>query len=217
MQRLKLQTFVPTCKSFINSPKAVIIGRRKEGKSWLMKDLLFHLNDIQRGIIFHGLEDSQHFYNSFVSPESVHTKFNKVDALELLRKQQVDECLNNTVVVMDDVIYDMKIKSDIVELFSEANLNNTSLLLSMQYSFSGLKDKHVDYAFIFKDKSIVNLKCCYEHYAGMFPTFESFIDVISSLNKYECLVIHLSSESKRVTEQVFKYKASSHDDFRLIL
>ena len=59
-------------------------------------------------------------------------------------------------------------------------------------------------------------KTLYEHYAGMFPSFEIFCETLNQCTEdYECLVIHKSSRSNRLDEQVYWYKADSHDNFRL--
>ena len=60
-----------------------------------------------------------------------------------------------------------------------------------------------------------NRKRLYEHYAGMFPTFEMFCSTMDQCtNNYECLVIHNSSRSNKLEEQVFWYKAGSHENFK---
>jgi hypothetical protein len=50
----------------------------------------------------------------------------------------------------------------------------------------------------------------------MFPNFEMFCQVMDQCTEnYECLVIHNNAKSNKLTDQVFWYKADSHDDFRL--
>ena len=50
----------------------------------------------------------------------------------------------------------------------------------------------------------------------MFPTFESFCQVMDQCTEnYECLVINNNSQSNKLQDQIFWYKAESHPDFRL--
>ena len=68
----------------------------------------------------------------------------------------------------------------------------------------------------FLENYIANRKRIYENYAGMFPTFESFCQVMDQCTEnYECLVINNNSKSNQLRDQVFWYKADSHGDFRL--
>lgn len=75
---------------------------------------------------------------------------------------------------------------------------------------------NIDYVFILRENYIANRKRIYENYAGMFPTFESFCQVMDQCTEnYECLVINNNSKSNKLSDQVFWYKADNHNDFRL--
>ena len=75
---------------------------------------------------------------------------------------------------------------------------------------------NIDYTFILREPYINNRKRIYENYAGMFPTFESFCQVMDQCTEnYECLVIANNAKSNRLDEQIFWYKASSHTNFKL--
>jgi hypothetical protein len=75
---------------------------------------------------------------------------------------------------------------------------------------------NIDYVFILRENYIANRKRIYENYAGMFPTFESFCQVMDQCTEnYECLVINNNVKSNKLQDQVFWYKADNHNDFRL--
>ena len=79
-----------------------------------------------------------------------------------------------------------------------------------------LMAKSIDYVFILREPYIANRKRIYENYAGMFPTFESFCQVMDQCTEnYECLVINNNAKSNKLTDQVFWYKAEPHDDFKI--
>jgi len=88
------------------------------------------------------------------------------------------------------------------------------LLITMQYPL-GIPPTlrtNIDYVFILRE----NRKRIYDNYAGMFPTFESFCQVMDQCTEnYECLVINNNAKSNRLQDQVFWYKADAHNDFRL--
>ena len=75
---------------------------------------------------------------------------------------------------------------------------------------------NIDYVFILREPYLTNRKRIYENYAGMFPTFESFCQVMDQCTEnYECLVIDNNSKSNKLEDQIFWYKAEPHDNFKL--
>lgn len=75
---------------------------------------------------------------------------------------------------------------------------------------------NVDYVFILREPYINNRKRIYENYCGMFPTFESFCQVLDNTTEnYECLVIDNNVKSNKLQDMVYWYKASDHNDFKL--
>ena len=89
-----------------------------------------------------------------------------------------------------------------------------TIQITVRYLNTNLRT-NVDY--VFNQKNFVNnRKRLYDHYAGMFPTFEMFCESgDGSMYNYECLVINNNAKSNKLENQVFWYKASEHDDFRL--
>jgi hypothetical protein len=92
------------------------------------------------------------------------------------------------------------------------------LVLTMQYPL-GIPPTlrtNIDYVFILREPYIANRKRIYENFAGMFPTFESFCQIMDNCTEnYECLVIDNNVKSNRLVDQVHWYKADSHSDFKL--
>ena len=72
---------------------------------------------------------------------------------------------------------------------------------------------NIDYVFLLRENIVIKLKQLYEQYAGMFPSFDIFCQVMDQCTEnYECLVIHNNAKSNKLQDQVFWYKA----DFILI-
>jgi hypothetical protein len=92
------------------------------------------------------------------------------------------------------------------------------LIITMQYPLGipPVLRTNIDYVFILREPYIANRRRIYENYAGMFPTFESFCQVMDQCTEnYECLVINNNVKSNKLHEQIFWYKAESHKDFKL--
>ena len=88
----------------------------------------------------------------------------------------------------------------------------------MQYLLGippGLRTQ-VDYLFICKETKQNNKRKLFDHYAGMFPNFDMFNKVLVECTKDRgCLVIDNSTNSDKLEDQVFWYKADIHPRFRV--
>ena len=95
---------------------------------------------------------------------------------------------------------------------------NMMFIITMQYAL-GIPPNlrtNVDYVFILRENYVSNRKRLYEHYCGMFPTFEMFCQVMDQCTEnYECLVINNNAKSNKLEDQVFWYKAAPHNDFHI--
>jgi hypothetical protein len=92
------------------------------------------------------------------------------------------------------------------------------LVITMQYPLGVPPNlrTNIDYVFILREPYLNNRKRIYENYAGMFPTFESFCQVMDQCTEnYECLVINNNSKSNKLDQQIFWYKGSAHNNFKL--
>mgnify|MGYP000542468758 CR=1 FL=1 len=95
--------------------------------------------------------------------------------------------------ILDDCLYDNTWTRDINvrSLFMNGRHYKIMFLITMQYAL-GIPPNlrtNIDYVFILRENYISNRKRLYEHWAGMFPSFEIFCQVMNSLENFECLVI----------------------------
>jgi len=91
-------------------------------------------------------------------------------------------------------------------------------ILTMQFALGVPPNlrTNIDYIFILRENIVSNRKRLYDHYAGMFPTFEMFCKVMDKCTQnYECLVINNSAKSNKLEDQIFWYKADIHDKFKM--
>tara|TARA_Y100000741_G_scaffold355756_1_gene331591 strand:+ start:91 stop:927 length:837 start_codon:yes stop_codon:yes gene_type:complete len=215
-------------------PVIVLIGRRDTGKSFLVRDLLFHNQDIPIGTVISGTEAGNQFYTNHIPKLFIHEEYNTAIIENILKRQktvlkQINKEQSNygrstidprAFVILDDCLYDAGWTKDKLMrlLFMNGRHWKIMLVITMQYPL-GIPPNlrtNIDYVFILREPYISNRKRIYENYAGMFPTFESFCQVMDQCTEnYECLVINNNSKSNDLTEQIFWYKAESRKDFRL--
>jgi hypothetical protein len=215
-------------------PVVVLIGRRDTGKSFLVRDLLYYQQDIPLGTVISGTEEGNGFYGKHVPKLFIHNEYNSVIIENILKRQkQVLKQMNKdiemykrstidprTFVILDDCLYDASWTKDKMMrlLFMNGRHWKVMLIITMQYPL-GIPPNlrtNIDYVFILREPYIANRKRIYENYAGMFPTFESFCQVMDQCTEnYECLVINNNSKSNKLQDQIFWYKADAHGEFKL--
>ena len=121
---------------------------------------------------------------------------------------------------LDDCLYDNTWVKDknVRSLFMNGRHYHILFILTMQYAL-GIPPNlrtNIDFVFILRENYVSNRKRLYEHYAGMFPSFEMFCQVMDQCTEnYECLVINNNAKSNQLSDQVFWYKASPHEDFKI--
>jgi hypothetical protein len=103
-------------------------------------------------------------------------------------------------------------------LFMNGRHWDLTFLLTMQYPLGIPPDlrTNVDYVFILRDPIWSNRKRIWEQYAGMFPSFPLYSQVMDACTEnFECLVIHANARSNKLEDQVFWYKAEMHPEFQM--
>jgi hypothetical protein len=215
-------------------PVVVLIGKRDTGKSFLVRDLLFYQQDIPIGTVISGTEEGNGFYNKMVPKLFVHNEYNTAIIENILKRQRtvlkqikkdMETYKRTTIdprafVILDDCLYDATWTRDKMMrlLFMNGRHWKVMLVITMQYPL-GIPPTlrtNIDYVFILREPYIANRKRIYENYAGMFPTFESFCQVMDQCTEnYECLVLDNTSKSNRIEDCVFYYKAPIRKGFRI--
>ena len=215
-------------------PVVVLIGRRDTGKSFLVRDLLYNHQDIPIGTVISGTEAGNGFFSAHVPKLFIHDEYNTAIIENILKRQkavlkQVSKEMEaykrtsidpRAFVILDDCLYDAKWTKDKMMrlLFMNGRHWKIMLIITMQYPL-GIPPNlrtNIDYVFILREPYIANRKRIWENYAGMFPTYESFSQVMDQCTEnFECLVINNNSKSNKLSEQVFWYKAQTHSDFKL--
>ena len=215
-------------------PVVVLIGRRDTGKSFLVRDLLYYHQEIPIGTVISGTEAGNGFYSEHIPKLFIHEEYNTAiienilkrqrAVLKQLKKDNIQHRQNNTdprtFCILDDCLFDNTWTKDKLMrlLFMNGRHWKIMLVITMQYPL-GIPPNlrtNIDYVFILREPYIANRKRIWENYAGMFPTFESFCQVMDQCTEnYECLVIDNNAKSNQLQDQIFWYKAAGHPSFRL--
>jgi AAA+ ATPase superfamily predicted ATPase len=215
-------------------PVVVLIGRRDTGKSFLVRDLLYYHQDIPIGTVISGTEAGNGFFAEHVPKLFIHDEYSSAIIENILKRQKTVlkqikkemEAYKRTnidpraFVILDDCLYDNKWTKDKLMrlLFMNGRHWKIMLIITMQYPL-GIPPNlrtNIDFVFILREPYIANRKRIWENYAGMFPTFESFCQVMDQCTEnFECLVINNNAKSNKLQDQIFWYKAQNHSNFRL--
>jgi hypothetical protein len=212
----------------------VLIGKRETGKSFLVKDLLYYHRDLPIGTVISPTEQANKFFGNIIPSLFIHDEYtpgildNVVKRQKLIMKevdhqQQLYGTSNidsRAFLVLDDCLFDGSWVKDknIRLLFMNGRHYKMFFCITMQYPL-GIPPSlrtNIDYVFILRENLVSNRKRIYENYAGMFPTFDVFCQVMDQCTEnFECIVINNNAKSNRLEDQVFWYKADSHEDFRI--
>jgi hypothetical protein len=122
--------------------------------------------------------------------------------------------------ILDDCLYDKTWinNEDIRCLFMNGRHYFAMFIITMQYALGipPVLRTNIDYVFILRENIFNNRKKLYEQYAGMFPTFEIFNQVMDQCTEnFECMVINNNAKSNKLEDQVYWYKADTHENFQL--
>jgi hypothetical protein len=219
----------------ISSDKVVVfIGKRNTGKSFLVKDLLYYHKHVPIGTVISATEEANPFYGDMIPSLFIHNQYTpEIIANSLKRQKMVIKKLNkdknqfgnsnidpHAFLILDDCLYDQSWIRDenIRSLFMNGRHYKILFIITMQYALGvppSLRT-NIDYVFILRENYVSNRKRLYEHYAGMFPTFEIFCQVMDQCTEdFNCLVINNNASSNKLEDQVFWYKADMHPEFKI--
>ena len=202
-----------------------MIAKRATGKSFLVKEIMYHKRHMPTAIAISRTEKLNNFYSDFIPDTYIYSEFSTEMLTRLFNRQakliednkiriknDKKEKDGSVMLIMDDCLSSKGWTKDsnILELFYNGRHSLISFILTLQYAV-GIPPElrsNFDYIFLLAEDTITNRKKLYDHYAGMFPTFDIFQQVFSELtDNYSVMVIDNRIHSKNITDKVFWYKA----------
>lgn len=209
-----------------NGSVCLFIGRRNSGKSVMMKETCFFKRKIPCGFVVSPTEDGNEAWKKHVPRRFIHKSFDPCVTDNLIKfqrkqsKQKGKENMAACFAVYDDVMYDTTFPRApaIRELFMNGRHYKILAMVSTQYCMDlppGLRS-NVDFVFIFKDPIRRNRERLYQHYAGIFPDYDSFAKCMDlATDDYKCMVINNASTSNKISDVVFVYRATPGRKFKM--
>ena len=211
--------------SIQDNSSIVMIAKRNSGKSFLVRDLVCHL-DIPVVMVIAPTEKLNGYYKSFIPERFIYYEYN-TEILTRLFKRQENVILKNrqrqqenkkpldprVLLIMDDCLASRALWSkdkNILELMQNGRHYNITYILTLQFSL-GIQPElrsNFDFIFLLSDDFATNQKRLYDHYAGMFSSFDTFKEVfVNVTDNYGCMVINSQKKSKSINDKVFWYRA----------
>lgn len=204
-----------------------LIGKRGVGKTTTLKDVLSYHADLPVGVVISPTEMANSFFGSFIPQPLIYEDINPEIIAKFLQRQisictekkrelkkygssQIDP---RAFLILDDCLYDKRWVNDINirSIFMNGRHYKILFCITMQHAM-GLPPvlrNNIDYVFIFRNNIRKEREKIYQHYAGMFPTYEAFEQVmLQTTENYECMVIDNKTQSNKLEDQVFWYKAT---------
>lgn len=204
---------------FVNDPAITIIGKRGAGKSWLIKNIIQHQLEkekLDEILVFSSTDKMNKFYSDFV--ENVQHKLDFDILSQVLEKQAKnieDGSPKKMLIVFDDCCAqkgEWVKNASMQELLFNGRHYHISYILSTQFPLGITPElrSNFDYIFLLADDIISNLKRMYDHYAGIFPKFNTFKQVYQSLTEdFSTMVIINRGSKKTIEEKVKWFKAQN--------
>ena len=210
------------------------IGPRNSGKSTNLFDTLRYHTSIPIGVVISGTEGANHSFERVVPKMLIYEDYDSSIVEKFLdRQKKIMDQVNlenkkygrtdidpRAFLILDDCMYDNHWvhEKSIKYIFLNGRHLKIFLLLTMQYCM-GIPPAlraNVDYIFINRNNMIKEREKIYHQYAGMFPSFEVFNTVMTQTTEnYECLVIDKKSQSNKLEDQVFWYKADPSINYKM--
>ena len=237
-QSVKLRKF--DMKMIPQDAVCVFIGRRRTGKSTLVKDLLFHHQNLPMGTVISGTEESNSFYGKIVPPMFIHGEYNAAILANFVKRQKLVtgklQQLENArqpgqppiktkldpraFMILDDCLYDDSWIHDknIRYLFLNGRHQKVFFLITMQYPLGipPVLRTNVDYVFILREPYMSNRRRIFDNFGSAFPNFEFFCQIMDQCTEnFECLIINNNTRSNKLEDAIFWYKATIQGDFRI--
>lgn len=216
--------------SMCENPAIVMIAKRASGKSWVCRSILKHFRHIPVGLIIAPTEKMANppFYSDFFPDAYIHYEYKSEIIEKLLFRQDImiekkmdreqqgkkqidprgfilmDDCLSKKGSWMKD--------QPIMELLFNGRHYQLMYMLTMQFPLGITPELrcNFDYIFLLKEDFYSNLKRLYDHYAGMFPTFDSFRLVFKELTaNFGSMVIVNRGACDSFLDKIFWYRAQN--------
>ena len=210
----------------------VAVGKRRTGKSWVFRNLMYLFKDkIPAGIVISQTDELNKFWRQYVPEKYIHNKY-QPEILDAVFERQ-KAILNNKnltesekdkkapfFVLLDDVISDQRLKYDanLMELFVAGRHYRLFVLITTQYAkaITPTLRGNTDYCFMMKCVQSRQREALWEDFAD-FLTKDAFGQIIDAYTEdNEVLVVNTCPEqSVNPLDMLFWWKAVECPPFNM--
>ena len=210
----------------------VAVGKRRTGKSWVFRNLMYLMKDkIPAGIVISQTDELNKFWRQYVPQKYIYNKY-EPEILDAVFKRQKKILNDNGLtdeekdekapffVLLDDVISDQRLKYDanLMELFVAGRHYRLFVLITTQYAkaITPTLRGNTDYCFIMKCIQQRQRESLWEDF-GDFLTKDGFAQTLDAYTEdNEVLVIDTCPEhTVDPLEMLYWWKAQDPGEFKM--
>ena len=218
-------------ENMVDSPSILMIAKRGSGKSYVCRALISHFKKLPGGVVISQTDRMNGFYKKHAGvPDSyIHNEYKTEIAERILYRQKrmiqkakekakegkkVDPSI---FLIMDDCMSDNRAWSKdkpIKTILFEGRHYKITYILTLQDPMGIPPDLrgNIDYVFLLADDKVNNQKKLYDHYAGIFNTFDQFRQVFMDLTEdYGCMVVDNRRPCRSILDKIYWFKAKDKD------
>jgi hypothetical protein len=191
----------------------VIVGKRRSGKSTLIKDMLFKHRDMRKVVVMSGSEEATGFYHDLAIPKSfIRTRFDPV-FLRKIYDIQVDNPDKPCLIIFDDLSFDNTMWKDptISDMLYKGRHYGIGCIFAVQYVMHvplALRNQ-VDYAFVFSDNNYKNQARIHDNFFAFVSKIEEFSKIFRHFtNNRGVLISNCVSNSSDPRECMHWYRST---------
>ena len=206
----------------------VFIGRRRSGKSFTLRELMYSVRDISSGLVISGSEHASPFFEDFIPSSFIYKDYDE-SILENLMKQLAKkkkrarkkkrEFKDTAFLVLDDMNYDKSWVKDkaVREIFMNGRHFNLMFIITLQYPLGIGPDLrgNIDYTFLYNTNIDADRDRIFTSFAGVLKTRQIFDQYMNALEEFECLVIDNACRSSNLSDCVYIYKGKQTPSFKV--
>lgn len=210
----------------------VAVGKRRTGKSWVFRNLMYLMKDkIPAGIVISQTDELNKFWRQYIPEKYIFPRYEPeiLDAVferqkKILNDNRLTEAEKDKkapfFVLLDDVISDQRLKYDqnLIELFVAGRHYRLFILITTQYAkaITPILRGNTDYCFIMKTIQQRQRESLWEDY-GDFLTKDAFGQLIDAYTEdNEVLVIDTCPEHHvNPLEMLYWWKACDPGNFKM--
>ena len=188
------------------------IGKRRTGKTWVFRNLMFLMKDkFQAGLVVSQTDELNHFWRQYIPKKYIYNKYDPAILQAVFKRQK--KILNDHTktdeekekdapffILLDDVISDQRLKYDesLMELFVAGRHYKIFTLLTTQYAkaVTPVLRGNTDYVFMMKCLQQRQLEALWEDF-GSFLTKDAFGQIINAYTEdNEVLVVNTCPDTE---------------------